>query len=112
VDHIGNLDALLIGGWVSNRTAPLKVWGFSGLQSEMGTQHAVEHLREMYTWDFTGRSGNMPSAGVHIEVEEFDFSGAHMVYDENGLKIRAWPAIHAIDGAVSYSLEWKGKKFV
>jgi ribonuclease Z len=112
VDHIGDLDALFIGGWVSNRTVPLKVWGPSGLEPNMGTRHAVERLREMYIWDITGRRGNMPSAGGHIQVEEFDYSKAHVVYDENGVTIRSWPAIHAVDGAVSYSLEWKGKKFV
>jgi ribonuclease Z len=112
VDHIGDLDAMFIGGWVSNRTVPLKVWGPSGLQPNMGTRHAVEHLREMFTWDITGRRGNMPSAGGHIQVTEFDYSKSHVIYDENGVEIRAWPAIHAVDGAVSYSLEWKGKKFV
>jgi ribonuclease Z len=112
VDHIGDLDAMFIGGWVSNRTVPLKVWGPSGLQPNMGTRHAVEHLREMFTWDITGRRGNMPSAGGHIQVTEFDYSKSHVIYDENDVKIRAWPAIHAVDGAVSYSLEWKGKKFV
>ena len=112
VDHIGDLDALFIGGWVSNRTVPLRVWGPSGLEPQMGKRHAVEHLREMYTWDITGRRGNMPSAGGHVQVEEFDYSKAHVVYDENGVTIRSWPAIHAVDGAVSYSLEWKDKKYV
>ena len=112
VDHIGDLDALFIGDWVSNRTVPLRVWVPSGRQPSMGTQHAVEHLREMYTWDITGRRGNMPSAGGHIQVEEFDYSKAHAVCNENGVAIRAWPAIHAVAGAVSYSLECKGKKFV
>jgi ribonuclease Z len=69
-------------------------------------------MREMFTWDVTGRKGNMPSAGGHVEVTEFDYSKTHVVYEQNGVKINAWPAIHAIDGSVSYSLEWKDKKFV
>jgi ribonuclease Z len=112
VDHIGDLDAMFIGGWVSNRTGPLKVWGPSGLKPKFGTKYAVDRLREMFTWDLTGRKGNMPSAGGHIEVTEFDYSKSHVVYQKNDVKIRAWPAIHGIDGAVSYSLEWKGRKFV
>lgn len=112
VDHIGDLDAMFIGGWVSNRTVPLKVWGPSGLQPNMGTKHAIDHLREMFNWDITGRRGNMPSAGGHIEVTEFDYSKTQVVYQQKGVTIRSWPAIHAVDGAVSYSLEWKGKKFV
>jgi ribonuclease Z len=112
VDHIGDLDAMFIGGWVSNRTVPLKVWGPSGLTPELGTQYAVDRMREMFTWDIKGRRGNMPSAGGHIEVTEFDYSETQIVYENNGVKIRSWPAIHGIDGSVSYSLEWKDKKFV
>lgn len=112
VDHIGDLDAMFIGGWVSNRTVPLKVWGPSGVEPELGTKYAVDRMREMFTWDITGRRGNMPSAGGHIEVTEFDYSKTQIVYKKNGVIIRSWPAIHTIDGSVSYSLAWKGKKFV
>ncbi|MGI9318318.1 MAG: guanitoxin biosynthesis MBL fold metallo-hydrolase GntH [bacterium] len=112
VDHIGDLDAMFVGGWVSNRTGPLRVWGPGGLTPELGTKYAVDRMLEMYIWDLTGRKGNMPSSGGRIEVSEFDYSKTSVVYEENGVKIKAWPAIHAIDGSVSYSLEWKGKKFV
>ncbi len=112
VDHIGDLDAMFIGGWVSNRTGPLRVWGPSGQRPELGTKYAVERMREMFTWDLTGRRGNMPSSGSHVEVTEFDYSKTHVIYEQNGVRIKAWPAIHTIDGAISYSLEWKGKKFV
>lgn len=112
VDHIGDLDAMFIGGWVSNRTGPLRVWGPSGAKPELGTKHAVDRLREMFAWDLTGRRGNMPSSGGHIEVTEFDYSKTAVVYEQNGVRIKSWPAVHGIDGAVSYSLEWKGKKFV
>jgi ribonuclease Z len=112
VDHIGDLDAMFIGGWVSNRTVPLRVWGPSGLTPELGTKYAVDRLREMFTWDLTGRRGNMPSSGGHIEVTEFDYAKTQTIYDENGVRIKSWPAVHGIDGSVSYSLEWKGKKFV
>jgi len=112
VDHIGDLDAMFIGGWVSNRTVPLRIWGPSGREPEMGTKYAVDHMREMFTWDLTGRRGNMPSAGGHVEVTEFDYSKTQVVYDQNGVKISSWPAIHSVDGAVSYSLEWKDNKFV
>ena len=35
-----------------------------------------------------------------------------MVYDENGVTITSWPAIHSLDGSVSYRLEWNGLSFV
>jgi hypothetical protein len=33
-----------------------------------------------------------------------------VVYKENGVKITAFPAIHAIDGSVSCRLDWNGLK--
>jgi ribonuclease Z len=46
-------------------------------------------------------------------VHEFDYRGLNqIVYQENGVTIRSFPAIHSLDGPVSYSLEWNGLKFV
>jgi ribonuclease Z len=112
IDHIGDMDSMFIGGWVSNRTVPLRVWGPSGLKPEFGTKYAIDRMREMYSWDVASRKGKMPSAGGHVEVTEFDYSKTDVIYEQNGVKIKSWPAIHTIDGAVSYSLEWKDKKFV
>ncbi len=35
-----------------------------------------------------------------------------MVYENNGVTITSWPAIHSLDGSVSYRLEWSGLSFV
>jgi hypothetical protein len=37
-DHIGDLDALWIGGVISNRQRPLRIWGPSGDKKELGTK--------------------------------------------------------------------------
>ncbi|MHC5184739.1 MAG: hypothetical protein ACYSPI_10760, partial [Planctomycetota bacterium] len=51
--------------------------------------------------------------GYSIEVEEFDYKGENaVIYENNGVTIRSFPAIHSIDGPVSFSLEWKDLKFV
>ena len=34
-----------------------------------------------------------------------------VVYDENGVTVRTIPAVHGLDGAVSFILEWNGLKF-
>ena len=112
LDHMGDLDALYVGGWVSQRTIPLEVYGPSGRGKKFGTAYAIEHMQEMFNWDVAGRKGRISSSGTAINVHEFDYSKTHIVYDNNGVIIRSWPAIHTIDGAVSYSLEWKGLKFV
>jgi ribonuclease Z len=73
----------------------------------------MEHLRQMVNWDLTGRQGLVDERGYHIEVNEFDYKGVNqVVYEENGVTIRSFPAIHSLDGPVSFSLEWNGIKFV
>jgi len=67
----------------------------------------------MVNWDLTGRQGLVDERGYHIEVNEFDYKGLNqVVYEENGVTIRSFPAIHSLDGPVSFSLEWNGLKFV
>jgi ribonuclease Z len=111
-DHFGDLGALFVGGGVGGRHVPLKIWGPSGATPELGTAYAVEHMEKMYTWDIAGRLGQTDIRGFTTEVHEFDYRKPQVVYKENGVTIRSWPAIHAIDGAVSFSLEWEGLKFV
>ncbi|TWU09438.1 Ribonuclease BN [Symmachiella macrocystis] len=112
-DHFGDLDALFVGGALAGRQKPLRVWGPSGGTPERGTKYAVDHLRKALTWDLDGRKGITDPRGYHIEVNEFDYRGMNkIVYQENGVTIRSFPAIHALDGPVSYSLEWNGLKFV
>ena len=112
-DHFGDLDALYVGGLISGRTGPLHVWGPTGDREEMGTAYALDHLQKTLAWDIEGRKGRLPASGQVLEVHEFDYKGEnHVVYQENGVTIRAWPANHVIDGSVSYSLDWNGLKFV
>ena len=108
-DHFGDLDALYVGGLINGRVGPLRVWGPSGDKPEMGTKYALEHLEKALTWDIVGRAGRLPASGQVLEVHEFDYRGENkVVYQENGVTIRSWPANHVLDGSVSYSLEWKG----
>jgi ribonuclease Z len=112
-DHFGDLDALWVGGVISGRTKPLRVWGPSGQEPKYGTKYALEHMQKYLTWDVAGRVGQTDTRGLAIEINEFDYTGENkVIYQENGVTIRSFPAIHAIDGPVSFSLEWNGLKFV
>jgi len=111
-DHFGDLDALWVGGVISNRQRPLRVWGPNSTKPEYGTAYAVDHMQKMLTWDAASRLGNVNTKGLQIEVTEFDYKGINQViYEENGVSIRSFPAIHALDGPVSFTLEWNGLKF-
>jgi ribonuclease Z len=112
-DHFGDLASLFVGGALAGRQKPLQVWGPSGDTPERGTKYAMDHLQKMLTWDLDGRAGIMDERGLSIEVTEFDYKGLNqVVYQENGVTIRSFPAIHSLDGPVSFSLEWNGLKFV
>jgi ribonuclease Z len=111
-DHFGDLDALWVGGVIGNRQRPLRIWGPNGATEKFGTAYAVEHMKEMLTWDAASRLGNVNTKGQQIEMNEFDYKGINQViYDENGVVIRTIPAIHALDGPVSFILDWNGLKF-
>ena len=111
-DHFGDLDALWIGGVVSNRVVPLRVWGPSGLSRKYGTAQALKHLEQTYRWDIDTRIGSTDTRGLVMDVTEFDYKAVNQViYHENDVTIRTIPAIHIFDGPVSFILEWNGLRF-
>jgi len=111
-DHFGGIGALYVAGGIAGRFSPLRIWGPSGSRPELGTAAAIEAMEKMYLWDLEGRLGQTDVRGFTTEVTEFDYKKVQVVYEENGVKITAFPAIHAIDGSVSYRLDWNGLSFV
>ena len=112
-DHMGDIDSLWAGGWTAGRSTPLKVWGPSGQTPEMGTQYAMDGFLKHANWDYQTRAFQISPTPGTIITTEFDYKGENqVVYEENGVVIRSWPAIHAGDGPVSYALEYSGIKIV
>ncbi len=111
-DHVGDLAALWVAGWISGRYTPLNVYGPSGARPELGTKVHVDHIRAAWEWDVFARAGTLPNAGGELVAHEFDYAKTHVVYEENGVKITSFPAIHIMDGAVSFRLDWNGLSFV
>ncbi len=113
VDHMGDLPTFWLGGTVMNRLTPLRIWGPSGSTPELGTAHAMELMEQMYDWDIRTRSGVVDFRGGVLDVTEFAFDGINeVIYNENGVVVRSIPAVHGLDGAVSFILEWNGLTFV
>jgi ribonuclease Z len=113
VDHIGDFMSLHIGSWLSGRYTPIHFYGPSGATPELGSKTFIEGMKTAYQWDIATRTGALPDAGGEIVVHEFDYRQENVVvYKENGVTIRSWPAIHSLDGSVSYSVEWNGLKYV
>jgi len=111
VDHYGDLAALWLGG-SAERTVPLRVWGPSGPEPELGTAHALKLMQEMYAWEIESRKGTPSEAGLKLEVNEFKYGHVNrIIYEENGVVIHSFPAAHGLDGSVSYTLTWKDLTF-
>ncbi|MEE8294509.1 MAG: MBL fold metallo-hydrolase, partial [Sphingomonadales bacterium] len=111
-DHVGDVAALWVGGWLGGRYTPLHVYGPSGSSPELGIKAHIDHIRAAWAWDVTSRAGTLPNAGGEIVAHEFDFSKTTVIYDQNGVKITSFPAIHIRDGSVSFRLDWNGLSFV
>jgi len=111
-DHVGDIAALWIGGWLSGRYTPLHVWGPSGTKPELGTEAHIDHIRAAWAWDVSARTGVLPDAGGKIIAHEFDYSKTAEIYNKNGVTVTSFPAIHIMDGSVSFRLDWKGLSFV
>ncbi len=113
VDHVGDFMGLHIGSWLSGRYTPLHFYGPSGSSPELGSKAFIEGMQKAYAWDIATRTGALPDAGGKIVVHEFEYTQENVVvYQENGVTIKSWPAIHSLDGAVSFSLELNGLKYV
>jgi len=106
-DHIGDLGPFWSQAYLSGRTSPIELYGPSGPNHELGLTYFVENFLKSYTWDFETRRGMVDTSGQAINVHEFDYAQTQVVYDQDDFQVTAFPAIHGIDGAVSYRIDWK-----
>lgn len=98
--ELGNGDKFIfdIGTGASERLSAMKI--------------PYDYLEKMLTWDKDSRLGKVDIRGLELELHEIDYKAVNnTIYNENGVKIGTIPAIHALDGPVSFILEWKGLKF-
>ncbi len=113
LDHAGGIFNLWDSmGWARN--TPLHVYGASGSTPELGVAAFVENVKRAAAWHTRSKTGVIASGGMELTAHEFDstqFSPENpraLVYDQNGVKIFAFPVDHILIGAVGYRLEWNG----
>lgn len=113
LDHAGGIFSFWDSmGW--SRNTPLHVWGSSSHTPELGLEAFVDHVRAAGRWHTESKRGAVPSGGMEIVAHEFDYSAfspenpRQLVYDENGVRVYAFPVLHLLTGAVGYRLEWSG----
>jgi ribonuclease Z len=117
LDHIGAIFPLFDAmGWARN--TPLHLWGSSGFTPELGVEAFAQNVRKASEWHIQNKQAILAQGGMQIVAHEFDYSlfspenPRQLIYDENDVKIYAFPVVHALAGSVGYRLEWNGLTFV
>jgi ribonuclease Z len=106
-DHTSDLITLFGSYRKSGRVdRGVRVWGPSGSEPRFGTRHFVDGIREACQWDSESTLSIHGEESFELDVEEFDFSKTHVVYEENGVKVTAFPVVHALSGAVGYRIDF------
>ena len=111
-DHQGDLDMYWAQGIPFGRILPMQVWGPTGDGHALGTQAFVDGMLAANLWDLKSREGNIPTSGAEVITHEFDWAETQVVYEEDGITVTSFPAIHAMAGAVSYRIDWNGMSIV
>jgi len=111
-DHQGDLDMFWAQGIPFGRILPMQVWGPTGEGHALGTQSFVDGILSANLWDLKSREGIAPTSGAEIITHEFDWAETQVVYEENGITVTSFPAIHAMAGAISYRIDWKDMSVV
>jgi ribonuclease Z len=112
-DHTSDL-LTLVGSYakVGRSDGPVHLWGPSGAEPRLGTRHFAAAIQEALAWDTEAGRGPINPDSMRIVASEFDFSRTGMVYEKNGVKVTAFPVVHATSGAVGYRLDYAGLSFV
>jgi len=105
-DHQGDFDMFWAQGMPFGRILPMQVWGPNGDGHALGTQSFVDGVLDANYWDLKSRTGTVPTSGTEIITHEFDWAETQVVYEENGVTVTSFPAIHVMAGAVSYRIDW------
>ena len=111
-DHQGDLDMFWAQGIPFGRILPMQVWGPTGEGHALGTQSFVDGILSANLWDLKSREGVAPTSGAEIITHEFDWAETQVVYEENGITVTSFPAIHSMAGAISYRIDWKDMSVV
>ena len=111
-DHQGDLDMFWAQGMPFGRTLPMHVWGPTGDGHALGTQAFVDGILAANLWDLESRKGAVVTTGAEIITHEFDWEKTQVVYEEDGVTVTSFPAVHAMAGSVSYRIDWNGMSIV
>jgi len=117
-DHMTDIITLYCFGPSIDRKTPLLLFGPSGDTEDEGTVAFAETLKKLVKWhvesfSFTPTGLNSGVSGYDINVTELPYMKVGgTAYEQNGVKITHFPAVHTRNGCISYKLEWNGLSMV
>ena len=116
-DHTSDLITIYCFGPANDRKTPLNIWGPSADSADEGTTAFCSMLKSLMKWhveSFSFLSTGLVTGedGYDINATELPYMETGIAYENNGVKITHFPAVHARDGSISYKLEWNGLSMV
>ena len=116
-DHTSDLITLYCFGPSQDRKTPLHLYGPSGDSPDEGMTEWGATLKKLMKWHEEAFSflptGTVDQGdGYDIVTHELPYMETGVAYEEDGVTITHFPAVHARDGSISYKLEWNGLSMV
>jgi ribonuclease Z len=111
-DHIGDIPGLVGSLAKAGRVDPIEIWGGGNDVPELGLEAFVTHMDKALAWDRASLAGVRPTTGYTMVGHEIPYDRPETIYERNGVTISSFPAIHGLNGAVGYAVEYAGLKVV
>ena len=113
-DHTSDLAWIYSFGPAGDRYTPLEVFGPTGTKPEFGTKANVEGIKTLTQWHRPSFEACLDVGDSYkLNVTELDYrQNPGIAYQKNGVTIKHFPALHIMDGAISYRMDWNGLSFV
>lgn len=111
-DHIGDLSEVNLASWIMGREEPLAVYGPQGVIRVVSGVNEAYELDDVYRTAHHGKGVASPRTARMVAIT-FDGSQPSTVYEEDGLKITAFPVAHnPVAPAVGYRFDYDGRSVV
>lgn len=111
LDHIADLPVYYDFGQTNGRLEPMHIHGPDGSGEGESTEAVVDAIKRLATWHDRAKAGLDPRV-YEITPHRFAADEATLIYEEDGVAIRAFPVPHSIFGAVGYRLDYAGLSLV
>ncbi|MCE1247551.1 MAG: MBL fold metallo-hydrolase [Firmicutes bacterium] len=116
-DHTSDIITIYCFGPSMDRKTPLYVYGPSADNADEGVTTFCDTLKKLMKWHIESFSF-LPTGlvngedGYDIVPTELPYMETGVAYNQNGVKITHFPAVHDRDGSISYKLEWNGLSMI